>query len=110
MNAPSETRLTGSGRFTGRVMKDRFGCRRELLWRIDLQVDAPSGGQISMVDIRLPVRTWQDLPGTHVADVPRTRRPADGEFHSEKRTGRLVQLPANASRPADPAAVRARAG
>ncbi|HEY5879118.1 MAG TPA: hypothetical protein VIU11_09410 [Nakamurella sp.] len=87
MNGPAESRLTGSGRMTGRVVKDRFGRRRELLWRIDLQLAAPPGGEISMVDIRLPVWSWQDLPGTEIVDGPKTRRSADGEFLSTTGAG-----------------------
>lgn len=86
-DGPSGNRLTGSGRLTGRVVKDRYGRRPALFWRIDLQVADPPGGEISMVDIRLPVWSWQDLPGTEIVDGERTRRPADGELLSTTGAG-----------------------
>lgn len=81
-----ERRLAASGSMTGGLVQARHG-RSQLLWRIDLRLADPPGGEITMVDIRLPVWRWQDIPGAQIIDGPQTARLADGDLVSTTGAG-----------------------
>jgi hypothetical protein len=86
MTGPEGGSLSATGILSGEVTSDPFEGWTELLFRLDLDVRGEQRGEITIANLRLPVRSWRQVPGTVL-----TKPPAGADAAANVGAG-LVQL------------------